>query len=69
MLFYHEHTLQAEEVALIRETTPALYTMATKLFMHDLVFWHAKLDAFDEAQKEQEARRKQFENPSFGWKR
>ncbi|MEE1131499.1 MAG: hypothetical protein UHX00_07780 [Caryophanon sp.] len=69
MLFYHERTLQAEEVALIRETTPALYTMATKLFMHDLVFWHAKLDAFDEAQKEHKARRKQFENPSFGWKR
>lgn len=69
MLFFHEHALQAEEVETIRETTPALYATAKELFMHDLVFWHAKLDAFDEAQKEHEARRKQFENPSFGWKR
>lgn len=69
MLFFHEHALDADQVETIREATPALYAMAAELFMHDLVYWHAKLDAFDEAQKEHEARRKQFENPSFGWKR
>lgn len=69
VLFFHEHDLSTEDVEFVREATPTLYALATELFMHDIVFWHAKLDAFDEAQKEHEVRRKQFENPSFGWKK
>lgn len=69
VLFYHENDLDVEQVELVREATPTLYTLAQHVFMHDIVFWHAKLDAFDEQQKEQEIRRKQFENPSFGWKK
>lgn len=69
LIFYYEHTMKDEHIKMIREATPLAYELAPQLFLHDLVYWKYKLDCYEDALKQEAERRKQYEHPSFTWKK